>query len=226
MEKYFPFNSVNKDRVCDATDIARYISQYFTNGIFNNGLKVKSNNNMTVNVSVGSANINGYEYSLLDEEKTLDISTPDSTLSRIDSVIVRLDKSNRQITVQILEGSYATEPSQPTLVRNNNIYDLRLANILVSTGTTRITEDLITDTRFTSDCGNVVQAVQSLDTSNIFSQYQTAWDNWFKTVQDTLDENVAGNLQNQINTINTNIDNINGIFYNEEGEWELDEDYE
>jgi len=226
MEKYFPFNSVNKDRVYEADDVARYISKYFTNGIFNNGLKVNSNNNMTVNVSLGSANINGYEYSLLDEEKTLDISDADSTLSRIDSVIVRWDKSNRQITVQILEGNYATEPSQPTLVRNNNIYDLRLANILVSTGTTRITEDLITDTRFTSDCGNVVQAVQSLDTNDIFKQYQTAWDNWFKTVQDSLDENVAGNLQNQINAINTNIDNINSIFYQEEGEWELDEDYE
>ncbi len=202
MEKYGFFNSISKDRVYDASDVAQYISNFFTNGVFNNGLQVTANDNMTVTVGVGSANINGYCYNLIDEGKILDISSPDSTLSRIDSVIVRWDNSNRQITLQILEGAYASSPAQPTLTRTSSVYDLRLANILVTPETTRITDDLITDTRFLSECGNVVQAVQSLDTNDIFIQYQTLWENWFQTVQDNLDENVAGNLQNQINEIN------------------------
>ena len=199
-QKYGFFNSVNHDRTYDASDVAKYIAKYFTNGIFNNSMQVTANDNMTVSVAVGSANINGYGYEN-DEVLTLDINDADGTLSRIDSVIVRLDLTNRQITTQILEGSYASTPSQPTIVRTGNIYDLRLANILVSANTTRITATEITDTRFTSDCGNVVQAVQYLDTDDIFLQYQTAWNNWFANIQDQLDDNQAGHLQNEIGTL-------------------------
>ena len=193
------FNSVNKDRVYDAADVARFLKKFFTNGIFNNTLQVSSNDNMTISVAAGQANIEGYSYENT-ESLVLNIDDSDGTLSRIDSVIVRLDLSNRQITTQILQGSSATEPSQPSIIRSGNIYDLRLANISVPAGATRITSDMITDTRFTSDCGNVTQAVLSLDTSDIFAQYQTAWDTWFSNIQTQLDGDVAGNLQNQINT--------------------------
>ena len=203
-EKYGFFNSVNGDRIYDASDVANFISRYFTNGIFNNSMQVTANDNMTVTVATGNANINGYAYDLQDA-LTLDISDPDQTLSRIDSVVIRLDLTNRQISTQIIEGNYATTPSQPAITRSNTIYDLRLANISVPVGATRITADMITDTRFGEDCGNVVQAVQSLDTSDIFAQYQSAWDTWFAGIQSELSGDVAGNLQNQINTINNNL---------------------
>ena len=173
-QKYGFFNSVSGDRSYDASDIARFLAKYFTNGIFNNSLQVVSNDNMTVTVKTGSANINGYSYEL-DSELTFDITEADTTLSRIDSVVLRLDLTNRQITLMILNGSYATNPSQPSIVRSGNIYDLRLANISVPKNETRITADLINDTRFGDDCGNVTQAVLSTDQ--------------------------AGNLQNEINEI-------------------------
>ncbi|MCQ3908917.1 MAG: hypothetical protein MJ200_05340 [Mycoplasmoidaceae bacterium] len=212
------FNSVNNDRVYDATDVARFLKKFFTNGVFNNSLQVVANDNMTVSVSVGQANIEGYSYEL-NAVKTLDISDADSTLSRIDSVILRLDLSNRQITVQILEGSTATEPSQPNIVRSGNIYDLRLANILIPAESTRITSEMITDTRFTSDCGNVTQAVLSLDTHNIFKQYEVMFNNWFSGLQVVLDGDVAGHLQDEIFNMRTamgiEIDTYNSsIIYN------------
>lgn len=203
-ERYGFFNSVNKDRVYDASDVARFLKKYFTNGVFNNTLQVKSNDNMTVSVSVGQANINGYSYEL-DSELTLNIAESDNVLSRIDSVILRLDLVNRQITAQILQGSYATDPSQPTITRTETIYDLRLANVSVPAGATRITADMITDTRFGSDCGNVVGAVQQIDTTDVFKQYETYFNNWFKTLEDELSENQAGNLQNQINSLNDSV---------------------
>lgn len=201
------FNSVNNDRVYDAADVARFLKNFFTNGVFNNTLQVTTNDNMTISVSKGQANIEGYTYENT-ESLTLNINDSDNTLSRIDSVIIRLDLSNRQITTQILQGSTATEPSQPSIIRSGNIYDLRLANISVPAGATRITGDMITDTRFTTDCGNVTQAVLSLDTDNIFAQYQAAWDIWFSNVQTQLDGDVAGNLQNEIDASNNNINNI------------------
>ena len=196
-QRYGFFNSVNNDRVYDASDVANFLSKFFTNGVFNNSLAVSSNDNMTVSVAVGSANINGYAYENT-EILTLDIDEADNTLSRIDSVICRLDLTNRQITTMILQGDYATTPSQPSITRTGNIYDLRLANILVANGTTRITTELITDTRFGSDCGNVVSTVQYLDSSEIFAQYQAIFENWFSELQVELDGNVAGHLQDEI----------------------------
>lgn len=196
-QKYGFFNSVNKDRVYDASDVAGFLSKFFTNGVFNNTLAVSSNDNMTVSVAVGSANINGYAYENT-EALTLDIDDADSTLNRIDSVILRLDLTNRQITVQVLQGDSATTPSQPSIVRTGSIYDLRLANISVNAGATRITTSEITDTRFTSDCGNVASTVQYLDTDDIFKQYKDWFENWFSELQVELDGDVAGNLQDEI----------------------------
>lgn len=204
MEKSGFFNSDNHDRIYDASDVARILSNYFTNGIFNNGLKISSNNNMTISVATGFAHINGYTYEL-DEQKNIDISQSDQTLERIDSVVLRLDLNNRQISLQVLEGNYATNPTQPIISRTNNVYDLRLANILVSAGSTRITAESITDCRFSSDCGNVVQAVQHIDTEEIFEQYDTAFKNWFNNIKNQLSENQAGNLQNQITEIKDNM---------------------
>ena len=201
-QKYGFFNSVNNDRTYDASDVARFLSKFFTNGVFNNSLLVSSNDNLTVSVATGSANINGYSYENT-ESLTLDIDEADNELSRIDSVICRLDLTNRQITVQILQGQYATTPAQPNITRTGTIYDLRLANISVPAGTTRITTEMITDTRFGVDCGNVTQAVLELDTSEIFAQYTKYFNDWFNELQDELNSNQAGHLQNELNNIRT-----------------------
>lgn len=204
-QRYGFFNSVNNDRIYDASDVARFLKKFFTNGVFNNTLQVMANDNMTVSVSTGQANIEGYSYEN-DEELVLDIADADSTLPRIDSIIVRLDLNNRQITSQILQGSYASTPSQPTIIRTGSVYDLRLANVSVPAGATRITTDMITDTRFTSDCGNVVGAVQQIDTDDVFQQYETMFNNWFSELQVELDGNVAANLENQIVNLESKTD--------------------
>lgn len=201
-QKYGFFNSVNNDRVYDASDVAGFLKKFFTNGVFNNSLGVSANDNMTVSVAVGNANINGYSYENT-ETLVFDINESDSELGRIDSVICRLDLTNRQITTMILEGSYSSDPSQPSITRTGTIYDLRLANISVPAGTTRITTEMITDTRFGVDCGNVTQAVLELDTSEIFAQYTKYFNDWFNELQDELNSNQAGHLQNELNNIRT-----------------------
>ena len=62
MEKFSFFNDINDDRVYYAEDFARHLKKYFTNGIFNNELKVIANNDMTITIQEGDANIEGYRY--------------------------------------------------------------------------------------------------------------------------------------------------------------------
>ena len=219
MEKFSFFNDINDDRVYYAEDFARHLKKYFTNGIFNNELKVIANNDMTITIKEGDANIEGYRYTNTgDLVKTID--NADGTLNRIDNVVLRLDLTNRLISAQIIKGTFADKPVAPELVRTSTIYDLRIAKISIPAGTTTITQDLITDTRFiTSDCGNVISTVQTPDTENLFIQMQTLFEKqinelnnnfeiWFDSIKNQLDSDAAGNLQNQINNLNSNkVDN-------------------
>ena len=219
MEKFSFFNDVNDDRVYYAEDWARHLKKYFTNGIFNNELNVLANNDMTITIKEGDANIEGYRYTNTgDLVKTIEMA--DGTLNRIDNVVLRLDLTNRLISAQIIKGTFADKPVAPELVRTSTIYDLRIAKISIPAGTTTITQDLITDTRFiTSDCGNVISTVQTPDTENLFIQMQTLFEKqinelnnnfetWFDSMKNQLSSDAAGNLQNQINNLNSNkVDN-------------------
>lgn len=220
MEKFSFFNDVDGDRVYYAEDFARHLATYFTNGIFNNGCQVLADNdNMSVNVSIGSANINGYRYDN-DAIKTLIVDNADGVLNRIDNVVIRWNLTERTITAMVVKGAFAENPIVPDLVRTSTTYDLRIAKISVPAGTTEITQNLVTDTRFiTSDCGNVISTVQTPDTEQLFIQIQAIFDNtidtmtgdfdtWFEHVKGQLSTDVAGHLQNEIDAITPNVDQL------------------
>ena len=222
MEKYTFFNDVDDDRIYFAEDFARHLAAFFTNGIFNNGCKVLGeNDDMSVNVSKGSANINGYRYDN-DAIKVLNIDNADGVLNRIDNIVIRWNLTDRTITAQVIKGTFAANPVAPALVRTSTTYDLRIAKISVPAGTTTITADLITDTRFiTSDCGDVISTVQTPDTEGLFTQIQAIFTNtiadmnstfeeWFNKIKNQLDEDAAGALQNEIDSIVADVEVIQG----------------
>jgi hypothetical protein len=224
-EKSSFFDSVNADRVYYAADWALHLSKYFSNGIFDNGLAVVPNDDMTVTVKSGDANIKGYRYTN-DSEKVITVANADGTLNRIDNIVIRLDIPNRQITTEIVTGTFAEKAVAPALTRGTSVYDLRIAKINVPAGTTAITQDLITDCRFDDeDCGNVICAVQNPDFTNILKQYEALWnsliqkededfdkwfeektadfDKWFQEMKDQLSEDAAGHLQLEIDNLKT-----------------------
>lgn len=222
MEKYTFFNDVDDDRIYFAEDFARHLATYFTNGVFNNGCKVFSeNDDMSVNVNIGSANINGYRYDN-DAIKVLNIDNADGVLNRIDNIVIRWDLTNRIITAQVIKGTFAEKPIAPDLVRTSTMYDLRIAKVSVPAGTTTITTDLITDTRFkTSDCGNVISTVQTPNTEELFIQFEKIFNNtinsmngdfdeWFNKIKNQLSTDAAGNLQMEIDEIEKQLEEING----------------
>ena len=209
MEKYSFFNDINDDRVYFAEDFARHLKKYFTNGIFNNELRVIANNDMTITIQEGDANIEGYRYSNTgDLIKT--VETADGTLKRIDNVVIRLDLTNRLISAQIIKGTFSDNPSAPALVRSSTVYDIKIAEIYVNNGATSITQSAIKDTRFEeSVCGVVASTVETLNTEEIYDQLYTKFEEYIQTTEDTfsewfnkiknqLDSDAAGKLANQI----------------------------
>ena len=175
------FNSVNGDRRYKADFFAEYFSSFIANGVFPNpstGMQVIANGNMTVSIRSGKAWIKGY-YVNNDADYLLSLSVADGVLKRIDRIVLRLDFSSRQITPAVKKGTAASSPTAPSLQRDADAYELVLADVLITNGAISISQANITDTRLnTALCGIVHGVVDQVDTTNIFNQYKT-WFNEF-----------------------------------------------
>lgn len=101
----------------------------------------------------------------------LDIATADGSLNRYDSLMLRLNLSINEVYAIIVQGAYATTPQTPACTRNAETFDLKICDIYVPAGCTKITQDQITDTRLDSSvCGVPVFPVEHLDMTSFYRQ--------------------------------------------------------
>jgi hypothetical protein len=225
LEKSSFFKSIAGDRKYKIEDFAAFFNSLITNGVFPNpstNLQVLSNSSMTVTIKAGKAWINGYVY-INDSDLILSVEVADGVLKRIDRVVVQYSTINREIKIKVKKGTFASSPVAPVLQRDADIYELGIADILVSNGSVSISQSNITDLRMnTIYCGWVNSLIQA-DTTAIFNQYldwynsktsqyqtdmaametqfQADFNTWFDTIKGRLSGDVAGNLANQINAI-------------------------
>ena len=196
----------NYDRIYDAASFAHYFSLLIKNGVFPNpstGLQVKASSapNMTVSVQPGSAWINGYYFTLKDTPEVLTIQS-NATLFRIDSVILGLNYTSREIKPYVRSSAVSSAPSAVTLQRDGSVYELELARVLVGPGVTQIVQTNIADMRTnTASCGIVAGTIDQIDTTDLFTQYSAAFNDWFEGIKADLGEDVAGNLLTKIQNL-------------------------
>ncbi|VYU55709.1 Uncharacterised protein [uncultured Clostridium sp.] len=215
-ERYSFFNaevdtSGNYDRTYLAEDIASYFASFVGNGVYANSadnLKIVPSDAMTIAVKAGKGWINGYYYEN-DSDLEFLLDNADGAKGRIDSVVLRLDLTNRYLRIFVKKGALATNPVAPTLTRNADVYELQLATISVPAGATAIAEAQITDTRFNSAvCGIVAGVIEQIDTTNLFSQYDDAFNTWFEGAKGILNSDTAIQLSNRIDTVDGEIQKI------------------
>lgn len=194
------------DRTYSSADIAAYFASFVGNGVYANPanqLKVSpASGKMAVTVAVGKAWINGYFYELSESAKELTIATGDANNPRIDKVVCSLNLSNRLIELKVIQGAASANPQPPAHSREDEVYDLVLAEIYVAAGAVELSGEDVTDKRPDNGvCGFVTGVVEQIDTTGLFSQYDAEFNNWFEGIQGILDEDTAGNLANQISAI-------------------------
>ena len=178
------------DRTYNADDYSDNLSVVISNGVLrstNDDLKVTASG-LTLSVAAGRGWING-KYFFNDSAYALPALTPPTGGSRIDRVVLRLNNTLqvRSISIQYLTGTAATSPVAPTITRNENIYDLVLADVAISAGATSVT---ITDQRGNADlCGWVYST--SGDNS-FFTSLDNAFNTWFENAKNTLSSVIHG----------------------------------
>lgn len=202
------------DRAVGSDVLRSILSNYYTNGVFgignNNSFKVvaAAGGGMSLTVQPGACLINGATGYNMDETRII-ISNSDAQ-PRIDLIVLRLDdnKAQRSIRVEIVKGTPQSQPVKPTPVREGAVYDLVLANVMVRANVSTITNADITDTRLDKNACGFVSAVNNLNMDALYTQQRALFDAWFDGIKNQLGTDAAGNLQNQINTINPKITGI------------------
>lgn len=201
------------DRVYAASNFAEYFASFIANGVFPDpatNLQIVANTtpNMTVLASAGLGWINGY-YCKNSNPYPMAIAAASGSQARIDSIMLRWDKTARNITTYVKMGTPSANPQPPTVERTPDVYELMLATVLVGAGVTKIVQGNITDKRAdTSVCGYVHGVVSQIDTTDLFAQYDEAFQTWFADIQAQLSGDIATNLQNQINNLKNDKLNI------------------
>ena len=178
-----------------AADLYRLIGLLVGNGVYMNELApTATNENMSITHGIGHAWIGGVAY-WNTTPFVLDIATADGSLNRYDSLMLRLDLSVNETYAVIVQGAYATNPTPPACTRNAETFDLKLCDIYVPAGCTKITQDQITDTRLDAAvCGVPVFPVDHLDMSTFYEQVnadlknfkqkeQASFTDWYKQAQ-------------------------------------------
>ena len=239
LDHAFFYKSVNNDRVYDDTSFEHWLKKFFTSGVFLNDLQVTANEDMTVTVGAGYTNIDG-KVKIFKSATPLIIETAGASYPRIDSIVLERNDTERDILLKVVKGGYSSEPVSHTPVRQDGVYQLVIAQILVNAGAVKVTQANITDTRSNTElCGIVAGAVEQIDFSQVqaqfdsyFAQYkkQIATDYtqynddmetyldqmeedfsaWFEGIRNQLNEDAAGHLQNQIDDIKAEMELLGG----------------
>ena len=187
--RYGFFNSMNGDRLYNADDISGFFYNLISDGVLatpSTNLQVQAGTGLQVSVSPGYGMINA-KYINLTTSQAVQLTAADIALDRIDRIVLRLDRQNRQIVIAAKTGTPAANPAAPALTRTADVYELSLARIAVAHGTAAITQAQITDERSnTSLCGYITGMIDQIDTTTLFEQFQDAFDHWFDGVKDEV----------------------------------------
>lgn len=204
------FISQGGDRKYTPAWLASYIEALVTTGVYKDELAVTAGDGMTISLPYGRAWLKGYLY-INDAPMAMVIGNADSVLDRKDSVVIRLNLTDRTIRAMVLQGTFSASPAAPAPTRNADIFDLKLAEINIPAGTTKITQDNILDTRLDDAvCGLTVCTVQHIPTSTFLAQMTAEFKMWFEDVKGQLSEDVAGHLYQMIQEVQGNVDKVAG----------------
>lgn len=186
---YF-FNAIESggvyDRIYNAEDVTSYLDKIVGNGVFptpSTQLKVTAGTGLQVTVAAGQGWIDGHKL-INTAALNLSIDAADVLLDRIDRVVFYADYTARQMGVKVVKGTAASNPTAPALVRSSSEYQMSLATVQIPKTATTLTNAQISDTRADSNvCGWVAGLIQQLDTSQLFTQWETAYSQFYETMQ-------------------------------------------
>ena len=181
------FNAVQQkdgsyDRTYNADQMSTYFEGLVSDGVYESvgdAMQVVVGDGMQVQVKSGRAIINS-KWIKNDAAVLITLNAAHVTLNRYTAIVIRLDRSARTISIVAKDGENATTPTKPAMTNSETIKELCLAYIYVGRGVTLISQANIEDMRPSNLCGWVTGIVKQVDTSKLFLQWQTAYEEFYQ----------------------------------------------
>ena len=163
-----PNGTIDYDRASSSAQLRGLIKSMITNGVNmteSTNLQVIANGTNTLTVKAGYVIIEG-AIKHFENDVTVTLPTADMNNSRIDTVVARLNlnESVRDIVIDVVSGTASATPTEPTLTRTTNVYEVGLANILVGVGVSAISQSEVTDTRLLNSRCGLTTSIGKIDT--------------------------------------------------------------
>ena len=192
----YPLNGVTYD----AEDVSTYLCTR-TSGVYakNTNYAVSVTGPRQITVAPGLAWINYDDFKGVSacsrEAVNLIVPDADSTLPRIDRVVLQFDTAANLTAVKLKPGTPAAAPEPPAILQNHNQYELGLCTVSVPAGSSVVTAADITDTRADEDvCGVMRDSVTGIPTAQLQAQalaIMTKLSTELHTKLDALDAAIA-----------------------------------
>lgn len=205
------FDAIDEDRTYSADDMNRPYRKLISNGVFatpagtpSDFLQVfAADNEMNVIVSAGYALI-GDKWFENPSDLMITISQNSEVLSRIDSIVAQVDKTQEGRVGNIVyrQGQASSNPVHPNINTEEDIAEFRLADIRISPSCVEITQNLITDCRGSSECPWVTSLIYQVDTSTLYAQWYAAYKKYYED-QEAEHDAFFTNFKNQMNAFFT-----------------------
>ena len=168
----YPLNGVTYD----AEDVSTYLCTR-TSGVYakdtNYAVSVTGPRQITVAPGLAWINYDDFKGVSACSREAVNLTIPDadSTLPRIDRVVLQFDTAANLTAVKLKPGTPAAAPEPPAILQNHNQYELGLCTVSVPAGSSVITAADITDTRADEDvCGVMRDGVKGIPTAQLQAQ--------------------------------------------------------
>ena len=174
------FNSVNGDRKYDAMQMSSIFDGLIIDGIFasiGTAFVVKATTAQTVNVGIGKAWFN-HTWTLNDAVLPLECPDSELLLNRIDAIVLEVNTTEtvRENSIKIIQGTPATDPSRPTLIKEGTIYQYPLCYIYRASGSTTITQADITNMVGSDETPFVTGILKTISLNELLGQWEAELD--------------------------------------------------
>ena len=192
----YPLNGVTYD----AEDVSTYLCTR-TSGVYakdtNYAVSVTGPRQITVAPGLAWINYDDFKGVSACSREAVNLTVPDadSTLPRIDRVVLQFDTAANLTAVKLKPGTPAAAPEPPAILQNHNQYELGLCTVSVPAGSSVITAADITDTRADEAvCGVMRDGVKGIPTAQLQAQalaIMTQLSTELHTKLDALDAAIA-----------------------------------
>lgn len=167
-------------RLYSSGDFAKYMRLFYADGVVMHqtnaeSLKVyKGAADLSVSINPGAAIIQGYSYFNDYEPLHKAPLGADASYPRIDRVVLRLSLTQRSVSADIKPGTAASSPVPPPLTRNENEYELSLAQLYIPANSAVI--EKVTDERYDATVCGIAAGLYTLDMEDYRKQMEETLD--------------------------------------------------